>query len=443
MRSLRLLCLAVFFTVILVGPLYAASAAGKAEIAFSQALLAYDKGDYEAAEQGFATALQHHPSHYQAAYFLGMSYFQQKKYQSAIKTFDKAIALRKTEPEPYFYRGVSLYRQGLYEPALNAFVETTRLAPEGEMKELTDQYILAIESGDIFLIKGARQKPWFIYSNISFNYDSNVTLDPEDITLATLPSDQNDAQFVLQGGGGYHIVQKQNYRLTGQAYWIQTLYPDLSGFNYGLAHVEIDNDFRFGEKSFLKVQVANEFSILSTAKYLNSIQLLIHTTRFWTKWLMTRIGSRVRYNDFFQPITNPAQNRDAFNLEPGIAQFFYFRNGSMYVRLRYYYEHNFASGLDWDYQAHRVAVSFFSPVIWDISTYIYAEIMVDKDFNNVDSVLGKRRDDWGQFYSIEFSRPVHEYVSIRLHYSYRRNTSNLPVFQYDKHVAGATVSFRL
>jgi len=437
-RSLLLLCLLWW----LPSEAWTAGPAAQAEIAYSKALLQYEKQEYATAEQGFARASQLDPQNFHATYFLGMSHFQQEEYQEAVDAFNKAIALKQVDPEPYYYRGIALYRLGQRRDALDDFIEVSNKAPEGEMQRMANAYILNIESGDAFLVGDGREKPWFIYADLAVNFDSNVTLDPEDVTISTLPSDQDDAQFVLMGGGGYHIVQKKNYRLTGEAFYVQTLYPDLSGFNYGLAHADITNQFRWG-KGYTTIELGDEFSILATSKYLNSILAHLHHSQVWSKTFLTRVGSYTRRNIFFQNIANPAQNRDAWNLQPGIDQYFYFMNQRMYFDIYYRYEHNFATGNDWDFHAHRVGMAYFTPIAWKVYAYLFAEFLLDKDFNNVDSVLGMRRDDSGQYAGIQFSREVHEYVTVRIHYSFLRNASNLPIFQYNRHLAGAAVSFRM
>lgn len=416
---------------------------GKAVIAFSKALLEFDEKDYSSAEQGFADALQNNPNHFLAAFFLGLSRFHQENYQGAVDALDKAIALRKDEPEAFFYRGVSLYRLGLRETALDDFLKASQLTPEGELKREANVYILNIESRDAFLVSAVREKPWFAYVNASFNFDSNVTLDPEDITLITLPADQDDVQFFLVGGGGYHIVQKKNYRLTGEAYYSQTLYPDLNNFNFGVAHAELSNQIRFNQKNFMTIRAINEFSLLGTSKFLESIQFHIGSSHYWSKRFLTRTSGLIHRDYYFQNIINPAQNRDAWNFRPGLIQYFFFRGGKTFVNVGYHFERNSATGSDWDFTAHHVGAAFFTPIAWKVTTFVFADFIFDKDFDNVDSVLGIRRDDWSQNYGIQFSRPVQEYVTIRIHYSFLRNASNISVFEYNKHVVGTTVSFRI
>ena len=85
---------------------FAAGGSGRAEIAFSQGLLNYQKGQYPQAEQRLTQAVALNPEHSTAAYFLGMTLFQTEHYSEAVAAFDKSITHAKVDPNPFFYRGL-------------------------------------------------------------------------------------------------------------------------------------------------------------------------------------------------------------------------------------------------------------------------------------------------------------------------------------------------
>ena len=141
--------------------------------------------------------------------------------------------------------------------------------------------------------------------------------------------------------------------------------------------------------------------------------------------------------------TNSAQRRDAINLEGELEQFFYFDGRQRYFKVGYLFENNWARGDDWDYLSHTVGGAFFTPIAWEVTTYLFGYYTIDKSFQNTDSVIGTRRDDSHQYYGIVFSRPIIDGITLSVHYTYRKNSSNQAFFQYNKHLAGVTFGFNI
>ena len=423
----------------------AAGSRGKAEIAFSQGLLAYNRKEYAQAEKKFQRSHQLDPTRADAPFFLGMSRFRLERYPQAVQAFDDSIALKRDNPEPVFYRGLSLYRMDRKGEALADFKKAESLASEGPVKDLASSYARSLERGKTAPSEegaGRPKKRWSFYGSLTTQYDSNVTLDPENITLASLPSDQGDVQLAVRVGGSYDVVRREKYRLVPEVFYYQTIYPDLEDFSYGLAHVEVRNEYRSGNL-FLRVPVAYEFSILQTSKYLQSAQLNPSVSYLLAKYFLTQFSPKFRLDYFFQTLTNNAQDRDARNLQLEIAEYLYFDQKKRYLKVSYFYEKNWADGSDWDYQSHNIGVALFSPIVWKVSAYFSAGVTVDKDFDSVDSIIGVERDDFGFNYGLTLSRPVTDFMTVSTHYNFRHNSSNIGFFEYNKHLAGVTFGFHL
>ena len=85
-------------------------------------------------------------------------------------------------------------------------------------------------------------------------------------------------------------------------------------------------------------------------------------------------------------------------------------------------------------------MNFSTPLFWKISTLITADIMIDKQFSHVDSVIGTRRDDFGMTYGVIFSRPLVGPLTAQMHYHYYKTDSNQAFFDSNRHIAGLTLS---
>lgn len=413
---------------------------GKAEIAFSEGLLLHHKKDFKGAEQRFAKAVQLDPRHKNATYFLGLSQSEQEKYEAAIKSFTSAIALQTEEPEPYFYRALAYYHLKKSPEALADFQKAQKLAPAGQVKDLATSYIRSMTQKETPLVTSSSQggsHRWFANGSLTTQYDTNVTLNPDAPSAATLPTDKNDLQFAIRGGGGYHIIRKDHYRLTTEGSYYQSIYTDLDRFNYGLLHLEVNNQFKFGNFS-IRTPTGYEFSLLGRDKYLGAFFMKPTFSYLLAKRLLTQFSPRLRYEGFFQTLTNQAQNRDAWNIQLEIDEFLMGEDQKHYLKLSYIYEKNAAKGNDWDYHAHRMGLAFLTPIPWGIDFDIHTEFTIDRKFAHVDSIIGTQRDDFGQAFGLSLSRKIMDHLSVRGHYDFFRNTSNQTFFTYGRHIAGVT-----
>ncbi len=436
----RLFVLLFFLLVTIPTLVEAAGPRGEAEIAFSRGLLSYNRKAYGEAEGRFEKAYRIDPSHRGAAFYLGMSCFRQEKYERAVEAFEMAVQLNPKDSEPYFYRALSLYRLGRREEALADFKEAAARAPEGGIREASSSYIRTLETKTQPALP--ERKRWFFNGHFSTHFDSNVSLNPEDITVATLPTDRSDIQIGLRAGGGYHVVDQENYRLTPEISYTQTIYPELISLSYGLSHAEIRNQFRFGHWG-LTLPAAYEFALLGSSKFMQNVQSAPVLSYLAGNRFLTSLSPRVRYDIFSQTITNPAQDRDALNLHSEFSESVYFSQKRGFVRVFYQFENNWAQGADWDYRGHTVGAALLSPIAWKVSAFVYAGVTIDKQFQNVDSVLGIKRDDTLQNYGLSLSRPVTDFMTVSANYNFRHNSSSIPFFEYNKHLAGVTFAFHL
>lgn len=441
MRYASLLSTVLLLLLFLSGISQAAGDLGQSEIVFARGLVAYQQENYARAEYFFSDALIRDPDNGSTAFFLGMSQFHQQKYEESIRSFDQAVENNETEAEVYYYRGVAKHRLGQEEDAQSDFRRASVIAPDGPLRQAASRYSDRTTNREVVrdLLK---KKRWFFEGSFSTAYDSNVTLDPSDITVATLPTDQDDIQFAIDVGGGYHLMNHKKRRLTAVASYTQTIYPQLTDFSYGMAHAGLESRFRLGPFT-LSLDIADKFSILGTSKYLNSLQAgpalsILAKSRF-----LSKLAVPLHYNTYFQSIANPAQDRDALDLFIQFSEFLFFSEQRRYVKIFYMYEKNFADGPDWDFQAHRAGAAFHTPIAWEISAYLFAHFILDKKFENIDSVFGAQRDDFHHYYGLILSRPVVAPLVVKLHYSFRQNTSNISFFEYDKHFAGVTLEINL
>lgn len=421
----------------------AADRKGQAEIAFAEGLVAYQQQKYATAAGHFSDALQWQKTHTQAAYFLGLSHFQQKQYYQAKTAFDQAVQLEDDIPEPYFYRGVIAYRQGRKEAAKADLNRALALKPKGEIKDIARSYLRSMERDAAAVHAAPSEKPekrWFVNGRLTTGFDSNVSLNPENVTVATLPTDQNDFAFSVRAGGGYHLVDEKGMRVTPETFYYQSIYPDHGGLNYGLIHAGVNNRFRFG-KIGLGMPLAYEYSRLGSKKYLSSIQLEPFVG-VWAGRFFTQLTAKTKHNNFLQRVANAAQNRDAWNLQWELAETLFLDDQNHRLKITYGFEQNASKGADWDYDAHRFGWEMVLPFFWEIDLNPHLDLILQKDFAHTDSVLGAKRSDLLTNAGLRLSKQWMKHLETMIHYDFYDSESNLAFFTYERHIVGVTVATR-
>lgn len=416
----------------------AASPEGRAQIALSEGLLSYNAQNYDAAAKSFLRAVTLNPKNAEAQHFLGMAQFQRGNYAEAMRAFDAAIALKGDVAESYFYRGLSNYRLGQKDRAHSDFKKSHAIANPGPVKDLSQSFMRNIDAGEEIAETAAEEaKRWYAYASFSTAYDSNVSLNPESLSLANLPTDSRDAEFALRGGAGYRVVDSPHFQFTPEAFYYQSMHARLGGYNYGLTHVGLLNKFKAGRWT-TGVPVTYEFSVLGSAKFLGALTLSPNASYFWMGRWLTQVSMPIAYNDFFQT-AGGAQNRDAWNIKPGVAQYAFFNDKRHYVAVSYNYEKNWATGNDWDYHANTIIVSSLLPLPWQMDLYVFGNITFNYNFNNIDSVIGTRRKDTLYMVGANLSRKFIKNLDVSLHYNYWNENSNQAFFTYDRNLVGVTL----
>lgn len=417
----------------------AASPVRRAEVDLSQGLLAFKGRDYGEAERHFSSALEKDRENFSATYFLGVTRYHLGKYDEAVALLDQAIQKNSREPESFFYRGLSYYRLKQKEEAIRDFKKVTEIASPGPMVDLSASYLRRLEeSGTISEI--GRERRWFLFGNFGSLSDSNVSLNPDGVTLATLPSDRSDVQLSARGGGGYHFLSDERYRLSGRASYEHSFHLELGEFDYGLTTVGVEPSLKRGPWE-IGVPFIYQFSFLDGEKYLSRPALAPSVQHLLGNRLLSKLAVQGRLDSFFQTVTNPAQNRDAKNLNIEFAEYLLGDDQGHFLKASYLFEKNWADGADWDYQAHGIGFAMKSPLFRKTSFYFYGEIFFDRKFDHVDSVLGSRRDDFLQAYGLKLTRRIVKSVDFVGSYDFYRSRSNQTFFSYSRHLAGGSIAF--
>ena len=407
------------------------------------ALTHFQLGHYEKSSKYFKILLDQNPNYTPAYFDYGLSLHRQKKYQESLEWFQKAKLADKTKPLPLFYEGLSHYFLGKEDEALSQWKDVEQFYPNSDVADAAKQWIAQAESGKKIVV--GKPKKWTLSAAGSAFYDSNVTLDPDDLNLTNFGSEQAD----VMESGSLNI----NYRLhhtTNSDFFIlysgyQSAYDnvhfDMDRFNYGRNVGGINFQYKLSENVQMRIPADYTFVTLGKGKYSGTGS---GTTAFdfsWGEDWLTSAYAAAHWDEFFQAAISAPQRRDALRASVGGEQYFFFpTNRSRFLKVGYEFTNNDAKGNDWDYYQQRVTFAFNSPLIWKLNVTLLNDIIPLRKFINRDSIFAVKRGDFVYIASGVVSREILPHLTVSGSYTYSMVDSNIPQFTYHRQVTGLTIS---
>ncbi len=441
-------------------------------------------GEFAEAIPHFEKALQLDPSLQYVHYNLGFAYFQEERYPEALEQFQRAEQFdpqnaavqfyqgyilhqlkryRETLPpleralqldpalalSAQYYRGLALFELDRDTPAREAFEAARAADPQSTIGQNAQRYLEALK------VRQRERRLWEVEANTSLQYDDNVILEPNDISI----SHQADGRTVFGLAGRVFAVRTPLWHVGAEYDFFQSLHFtlhhfDIRGHTFGL----------FGrmklEPVTLRLVTNYTITALDNARFSEAFTLQPSATIPQTKALFALVSVPYRRENFFHDVA-PGQlasvrSRDGWNVRPGFDQFWLFQQRA-YARVGYHYETQRSEGSDWDYNGHEVSLGVQTP-LWagltlDVNgtynRFNYQHInsfscCVDdaNELGILNARDAQRRIDNRFTAGIALSRDVGPYLTLLASFVHVSNQSNIAFFDYRRNIVTLAVSGR-
>jgi len=412
------------------------------------------------------TALPNDPLVY---YFQGLAHIRLGEFEQARGPLAKAMQLSpELSPESHYQLGVAEYGRGRYEEAVTEFETAVAAEPTSEVAESARQYLVQIREGgdatarrrlDPTLPRAAvtptQPKRWDLTFSTSVQYDTNVVLLP----LGVQPpggssgiSQKDDYRTVLTARGEYRAIQTDTWTL-GAAYgFYQSFHHTLSGFDVQDHTPSIYLQHRIGRFQS-RVDYLFDYVTVGRDPFLISNAIRpVFSVREGTNWF-TQLQLGYQNKDFKDDRFALNSFRDGKNWLIGVSQFYHFAENAGVARVGYIYDTDRTGGgsrsvaltpsnADWDYTGHRFSSGVRFPPLWTLTgdlTFDYYRQNYDNA--NFFSPGGRTvRQDNIYIVTAGVSRPLTANLLLGVQYSFTRDQSNVPLFNYERSVFSLTLS---
>jgi thioredoxin-like negative regulator of GroEL len=410
----------------------------------------FDAGQYADAtrwlEQAYATAADRFP----AAFFLGLTHDRLGDVAKASRYLSEAEKDPELRPMASYYSGLLQLREGREAEGRASLEQAARGRPDSETARAAQQYLAGAAEVRRPPEPGAPvdTKPWSIYGDGRFEYDSNVVLAPSDSSVSGSQTDEADGRVVLGFGGQYRLIKSQSGEISAsydlsQSVHFQLNEFDLQGHRVRLQAVTSPGPVQFGFAS------TYSFYLLDYESFFQEVLVTPWVTIPEGDAAATQVYYTFRGRDFFRSPFDPG--RDSGNDAFGIRQYGLLGSDDRLFSIGYQFDNedtvaNLVNGRrnDFEYQGHQFDLGVQVPVL-DLATaqLSYLFRLEDYQFPNsrtaTPTSAGVRRHDDQHEFVLAFYRDLNEYLQVSLAYLGVVNNSNVETFDYDRNIVSVGV----
>jgi len=413
----------------------------------------------------FQGAIRVNSNHLDAHFQLGMLLIQEKNFSEAISHLEKVF---KREPEKEnlgYFLGYAYFNLGNHKKALSYFeknktqdksIEQLKLYYSGlaktylgktkEAEELYKRVIdidpsspLASPSRQLLTLKPAipEEKRLNFELTTRFQYDDNLILIPTTNVYNLKNKKRKTTIELFYLKGEYAFLRSRDSQLLASYGFYQTIGNSLKD-NDVQDHIS-SLDWLFKDFFRLTYSYDHLLSDYKSSLYRHTLKPIL-TIRETPKNL-TLFQYAYQNKNFYENPLFGEDRRDADNHESGFVHFLRFCEGKHFIKAGYFYDKEIADGNNWDYQGNKGIAGFQYTLPKDI------RFNFDFDYKNyhydhANIYFDVRRGDIYRNFIWGLSKDINPNTTVSLEYSRTVNSSNIALYDYEKNLISAGMSWK-
>jgi tetratricopeptide (TPR) repeat protein len=413
----------------------------------------FDDGQYTPAKTWLERAYQQGVERFTAAFFLGLTCYRTGDDAAAQKYLTEAKADPDLRPSAQYYAGLALYRQGKADAARAEMQQVMREQPQSEIGKAA-QRAVGGEKAQPAGGPAAPQKPWLLYGEVGFQYDTNVVLAPSDagVKVAEGITKQADGRAVIGLGGAYQLLRTDIGSLNAQYDFYQSIHFNLTQFDLQGHRLRLDA-LSVPAKWSYGLSAIYDFYLLDYQSFFQEGLATPWISLNETDAAATQAYYTVRGRDFFREPYDP--DRNGINNAVGIRQYLNLGTlgpGDWLLDFGYQFdaETTFSNSLgarDFQNIGNQGDIDLRVPLYWLVQLQLgYLFRLEDYQYPNSRTKppppapqIGFRRHDNEQQIAVALRRSLTANVSAEIDYFGVINNSNISDFEYDRSIVAGSV----
>ncbi len=396
--------------------------------------VAYQLDDVAKAEKYVAVAEQEGIRPAQTAFLKGLVLLKKGDNLSAVSSFEKAKSLDATLTQSADYQiGMAYLKEREFGTAREVFKEVVVLDPNSDTAVFASQYVEALEK------RAEAEKPLQFTMGFSYEYDDNVILKPSDAAIAGDVANEDDTRTVTTFQGEYTHRFSDTAKIRGvySFYWADQ--EDLATYDVISNSVSVTPSYYLPRAS-VNVPVSYNYTTVADDGYLATISVNPLVNYMVGDSHMAQAYAKYQNKQFLSSPLNADEDRDSHTCSGGLGWFWFFADNKAFVNARYELIKDNAEGNNWEYLGNKFSAMVLIPLLEKFKITGYGEAFFE-DFSNEHSVYGKKREDDVYTGSCMLTYEIFKNTELRLRYTYVKDNSSLPIYEYERHIVSTGLEY--
>ena len=405
---------------------------GNAEVAVELVMAQYALGNREEAERALVDAERLAPQDARVALYKGLLLAPRADTRESAEVLERAARLDPSaDPYASYYAGLAWWRANERDKAREA-LERARAAG-GPWGEEAERAIAQLDAG------GEAARFW-VRARVGIEYDTNVVLRGQDVTLPNDISGEKDGRGVWSVQAGAEAFRNRDWALGAIAGYQGTAQFDLEEFNLEYPTLSLYLDRRVDDHSFLRFQPYAGYAWEESDKYLAHVGGELSYYRGFDEAGSGRLWARVGYQDYLYRLQGPGDvaNRDGMEYLGGYEHLLPFETGTT-LRAGVVGGAYVAEGRDYDYYTG----GGYGGIRQELPLRFAIDLSGGFDYQPYEheSTFAPPSDHTDRIDKIwtaqaELERPLTDWLIASARYRYTDNESNVAPFDYHRHIVG-------
>ncbi len=424
---------------------YGADEISAEEFLQSPAATLYQTGNYQQSLEALDDLLKDHPSDTLLLRYRAMTLDKLGRYEEAVDGFNRILNQSPDNVPTRFFLGHTYERMGKQELAINEWRSVAKEAAGTIYAEWANENLERVSA--VYAAPRPVGHKWEIAGRYGYEYDTNVTLKPDDEALAS-PGENEAGRHIMDLILKNHTFTTRDTTVDLQFAARQSLHDNgLDDFNFTSLEFGVDarkrvNIFEHAVVAGARYDLLSGFLDGSTFSLKNRGTFSLDT-RF-TANTRSVLSYRLTGAEYGPDGSNPPRtSRDGIYHDIGATQYWYFENFKRYIFARGEYNHADTRGGNFDLRGFTTRVGYHTPLLWktdfDVSgEYQFADYPNFVSLSSLDT--DKRRNHELDFY-VSLTHYLTPEIGIRVFYRSINVDNRNGFFEYDRDIAGAQVLY--
>ncbi len=371
------------------------------------------------------------------SFLKGLVLVKMGKYAQARKAFEKAKKINPSYAKACDFQIALCYvRERQLKEAQKILRTLSSLSPELPVSRLAREYLHQLE------IMKKRYRAFHIRGFVGYNYDTNINGAPSE-NIQGVDSPEEGSAWISSFTFLYQPFPEKRFNWLASFSFADTSYFQEDSLNTQSLTLNFTPSYLKGRTTF---NFPLRYTYLWRDKDPYSISYLLgcRALRNVFSSFLLQSGGYFTFYDLRWKIYAPEENRDAKKYQAFLGFLRPFNQGKGLISFKYQYTLSDAEGSNWDFYANEIYLTFLYPLTSKL-TFTLGGSLKWQNYKNINTFTATgnsppgfpseptKRKDTVTFVTTGFMYRFYRYFQLQTTWSYLKNHSNFPLYDYSKH----------